>query len=174
MRRRPDSTEYHEYYNRYVSLVPDGDILSILREQLESTLVFLSAIPGERYEHRYAPDKWSLQEVLRHVFDIEWVFTYRALHFARGETSPLPGVDQDALMMGVAPASYSKRNLIEEFLHLRTSNIVLFGTFDESILDRTGIASDCRFSVRSIPYIMAGHERHHIAVIRERYLSAGE
>jgi hypothetical protein len=168
--RRPERSEYAEYYGSYIDLVPDGNIVDILREQMEDSVRFLSKIPPERAGHRYAPGKWTVKEVLRHVVDIEWVFTCRALRFARGDATPLPGVEQDDLVAGTDFSPLSMRDLIEEFRHLRTANTLLFGSWDEAILDRGGIASGVRFTARAIPYILAGHERHHMTVLRERYL----
>jgi hypothetical protein len=174
IRRRPDKTEYYDFYDRYVSLVPDGYIVTILRDQLESALDLLAGVPTEKADYRYAPDKWTLKEVVGHVIDIEWVFTYRALCFARCDTPPLPGVDQHDFMARANFSACAMPDLIEEFRHLRSANTLLFDSFGEPVLDRTGVASECRFTVRSIPYIMAGHEKHHMDVLRDKYLSAPE
>jgi hypothetical protein len=168
--RRPHRSEYAEYYGRYVDLVPDGDIVDVLRDQLEDSLRLLGAVPPEKADYRYAPGKWTVKEVLRHVIDIEWVFTYRGLRFARGDDTALPGVEQDALVAGTDFTSLSLRDFIEEFRHLRTANTLLFGGWAKAVLDRSGVASGCRFTARSSPYIVAGHERHHMTVLRERYL----
>ena len=169
--RRPEKSEYHEYYDTYVRLVPEGDIVTILKEQLAATLDLLSGASQEQAEHRYAPGKWSVKEVVGHVVDIEWVFTHRALCFARGDTSALPGVEQDEL---VAEANFDAQPLpvlLGQLRHLRSANVLLFGAMDDAAFDRRGVASDCEFTVRSIAYIIAGHERHHREVLRERYLS---
>jgi len=169
-RRRPDRSEYFEYYDRYVGLVPDGDIVAILRDQLVSTSAFLQLIPNDRIEYRYAPGKWTLKEVLGHVVDMEWVFTSRALHFARAVGEPLPGVEQDDFIAVGNFAVQSWSALIEQYRHLRHANALLFEAFDEATWSRSGVASGRTFTVRAIPHIIAGHERHHLGVIREKYL----
>jgi hypothetical protein len=169
-KRRPERSEYAEYYGHYVDLVPEGDVVDVLRAQARDSVRFLRGIPPDKADFRYAPGKWTVKEVLRHVIDIEWVFTVRALRFARGDATALPGVEQDALMTQADFSRLSLDDFIEEFRGLRAADTALFAGWDEAILDRGGIASDCRFTVRSIPYILAGHERHHMAVLRERYL----
>lgn len=168
--RRPEPSEYAAYYGSYVDLTPDGNIVDILREQMEDSVRFLRKVPPERANHRYAADKWTLKEVVRHVVDMEWVFTCRALRFARGDATELPGVEQDDLIAGTDFSPLPLRDLIEEFRHLRAANTLLFGSWDEAILDRSGIANGVRVTARAIPYILAGHERHHMTVLRERYL----
>jgi len=169
-RRRPEKTEYFEYYEVYIGLVPDGDIIEILRSQLVSSLEFYRSIPEGKIDHRYEPGKWSTKEVIGHLIDIEWIFTHRALRFARGDRTPLSGIDQNDLMAGANFEEIGFHPLIEEFHHLRSANIILFDSFSEGILDRIGTASGYEFTVRSIPHILAGHELHHLRVLRERYL----
>ena len=168
---RPDVDEYAAYYGRYVSLVPDEDVLTFLRTQREAVLDALRGVDTRLAGHRYAPDKWSTKEVVGHVVDVEWVFTHRGLWFARRCEAPLPGMDQDDFVSAANFDDRSLADLLEEFAHLRSANIVLFESFDERILNRSGEASECRFTVRSIPYIIAGHAEHHLRVLRERYLS---
>ena len=169
-RRRPEKNEYDDYYDRYIRLVPDGDIIEILNAQLEATCRLLKTIPIEKEEYRYAEGKWTTKEILGHIIDTEWVFAYRGLSFARSIATPLPGIDQDEFMSGANFSTRSLADLGAEYTHLRRAVIQLFGSFDESILGWTGVASGCRFSVRSIMFIMAGHEKHHIGVLGERYL----
>lgn len=167
---RPQPSEYAEYYGAYVERVPDGDIVDVLRDQMEETVRFLGGLPPDKENYRYAPGKWTVKEVVRHVVDMEWVFTNRALCFARGDQTPLPGVEQDDFVAGSDFSALPLRDIVEEFRHLRAANTLLFGSWDEGVLARSGTASGCRFTVRSIPYILAGHELHHMTVLRERYL----
>lgn len=168
-RRRPSPNEYFQYYHRYVNLVHDGDIIDILRSQLIKTYDLFSMIPDDKGDFRYAPGKWAIKEVLGHIIDVEWVFIYRAVRFARGDRTPLPGIEQDDLVAGANFVERSMKSLTEEFKHLRLAGIHFFDSLDEEILDRSGTASGCRFTVRSIPYIVAGHELHHVRVMEERY-----
>src|SRR3970040_1437367 len=130
-RRRPEASEYAPYYQRYVGLVPENDAVAVLREQLGSTSAFLAGLPKEKIDFRYAPGKWTLREVVGHVIDIEWVFTARALHFARAVAGPLPGVEQDDMMKVANFAGRPWSELIDGYRHLRGANTVLFEGFDE-------------------------------------------
>lgn len=167
---RPQRSEYHPYYSTYIDQVPDGDILKILESQLDGTLRLLDSIGEEQAEYRYARDKWSIKEVMGHVVDEERTFAYRALMFSRGNPGPLVSVEQDDM---VAHANFSERDMADiahELRHSRLSNIILFRSFDEEILSRKGIAAGNEFTVRSLVYLIAGHETHHLRIIRERYL----
>ena len=168
-KRRPGADEYVEYYAGYVSRVPDGDIIDILRRQLDSGLDVLEGFSREKSEYRYAPDKWSVKEVLGHVIDVEWIFTYRALRIARGDKTPLAGMEQDEFMAGANFADRDIAGMLEEYRHLRMANVKLFESFDEEMLLRRGTASGCEFSVRALLYIIAGHSSHHMSVLKEKY-----
>ncbi len=170
MRRRPDPSEYFEYYRAYTGLVPDGDIVSILRAQFEDTAALLKDIAEEKAKFRYAPGKWTLKEVVLHTLDIEWVFTARALHFARAVPGALPGVEQDDMMVVANADARALPALLAEWRHLRQAGTLFFEGLDAAGWGREGVASGRSFTVRSIAYIIAGHERHHVNVIRERYL----
>lgn len=167
---RPQPTEYAPYYGTYIQLVPDGDINQILARQGDATVAFLSNLSEEQASYRYAPEKWSIKQVVGHVNDTERIFTYRALCFSRGDPTPLPGYDQDAY---VANANFDQRSmahLVAEFQHLRAAHLVLFRSFDEEMLGRRGIANNVEFTVRALLYAIAGHELHHRKIIQERYL----
>jgi len=169
--KRPERSEYAEYYHTYVGLVPDGDIARILEEERRRTVDLLSGVSPERADYRYAPGKWTLKEVLGHVVDMEWAFTYRALSFARGATAPLPDLDQDEFVKHADFQGRELADLLDEFSHLRSANTRLFASLDETALDRRGIASGKEFTARAIPYIIVGHQMHHLRVLRERYLA---
>ena len=145
--------------------------MEILEGNLQETLATLQPLGEEHASHRYAPGKWTLREVIGHLTDAERVFAYRALRIARGDATPLPGFDHDAY---VRAARFERRllaEILEEFEHLRRSNLRLFGSFDEEDLSRRGTASGHGVSVRALLFITAGHERHHLRVIRERYVA---
>jgi hypothetical protein len=168
--RRPAPSEYDSFYGSYVSLVPDGDIIDTLREQRVGIGDLIAAIPAEKTDYRYAPGKWTTREVVGHVIDAEWVFTSRALWFARGVPTPLPGMDQDEFMSGANFADRDLSGLAQEFAGLRSAGIVLFDSFDEDIMSRVGVASGTEVTVRALAYIIAGHALHHVRVLEERYL----
>jgi uncharacterized damage-inducible protein DinB len=167
---RPDQSEYAPYYQGYVSLVPDGDIVSTLTRQLEETQALLRSIPETRADYSYAEGKWSIKEVVGHIIDAERIFAYRALRIARNDQTPLSGFDQNDY---VRAGSFNVRDLaslIEEFGLVRLSNVHLFRSFDDQTWLRRGVANDVEVSVRALAFIMAGHERHHLGVLQDKYL----
>lgn len=167
---RPTKGEYRDYYDSYISKVPDGDILDILAGNGEETSRFFKTITEEQAALRYAPGKWSIREVLGHVTDIERVFQYRALIFARGDRTPQASIEQDDLVAGGNFDDRSLKDIVDEFQVVRLAGLALFRSFDGEIWMRRGTASGFDFTVRAIPYILAGHEIHHVSVIKERYL----
>ena len=166
----PAPTEYASYYGRYVSLVPEQDILATLRQQLDGTLDLLGGLSETQGDSRYAPDKWSIKELVGHIIDAERIFTYRALRFARNDKTPLPGFDQDEFARYATFGACRLADLASELEHVRWASLHLFGHLDGAAWLRTGIASESEVSVRALAYITAGHERHHVEILRTRYL----
>ena len=167
---RPKSDEHIEYYSRYIARVPDGDIVARLESQLGETLSFLKSIPESKLDYRYAPEKWSVKEVVGHLGDGERVFQYRAWRFSRADATPVPGFEENDY---VANAPFSRMNiddLISDFEHLRQASIRLFAGIDADAMQRRGTANDAEISVRAIAWILAGHVDHHQEVLRTRYL----
>ena len=162
---RPDPNEYNEYYGRYVRLVPDGDIVQTLSDQLKITLDFIPTLELNA-DQPYAPGKWSLKQVLGHLIDSERVFSYRALSFARGDTSALPGMDPDTFQNHAEANSLSPENLFMEFTFLRQANVLMFEALPEVAWMRIGTASDTQVSMRALAHIIAGHELHHLNILR--------
>ena len=170
---RPDASEYLQYYGKYVDRVPDGDLLQTLRAQLDETLALVRGLPEEQGGHRYAPGKWSIREVVGHVIDAERIFAYRALRIARGDTTPLPGFDENAYAAASEADARTLAGLADELEHVRLSNIAMLRGLSDEALARRGTASDAPVSARALAWIIAGHELHHRGLLRERYL-AGE
>ena len=167
---RPAPTEHYSYYLTYVSEVPEGDLLATLAAQRDSTAAFLAGIPEAKAGYRYAPEKWSIKEVIGHVADAERVFAYRALRIARADETPLPGFDENAWMPA---AEFDRRTLADiaaDFRSVRESTLALFRGFPAEAWTRLGTASGHPVSVRALAYILTGHERHHLRVLQERYL----
>ena len=167
---KPTPDEYSPYHERYISLVPEGNIIDILRQQMSAALEFFGSLTEEQVLHRYEPGKWSIKEVLGHIIDGERIFAYRALRFARNDQTPLAGFEQDDYVKFSNFDQQPLSDLINAYKHVRESSIGLFQSFTEEALDRKGIASKNEVSVRAIVWILCGHERHHIKVIKERYL----
>jgi hypothetical protein len=170
---RPAASEYAPYYALYVDQVPEGDILDLMEGELAITLACLESVPQELENHRYAPDKWSLREAVGHIVDVERTFGYRAVWFARLDPSPLPSMDQDLWAGNSNASERSLESLAAEFALARRGHIAMFRGLGPSAFLRRGVASDCEFSVRSLPFILVGHEIHHRRVITERYLGRG-
>jgi hypothetical protein len=167
----PPPAEYPDHRG-YVELVPEGDVLDRLMEQIHATQALLRGLPNERALHRYAPDKWSVKEVVGHLSDAERIFCARAVAFARGDRTALPGFDHDAY---VAAAGFDRRslsNLIEELAAVRAATLRLFEGLPEEAMSREGVANGKRLSVRALAWVITGHERHHQRILRERYLGA--
>lgn len=170
MSARPDRAEAAEYYFTYINQVPAGDIRAILDAQGEDTLTALEAIPEQQSLHRYAPDKWSLRQVVGHLNDTERLFVARAFWFARGFDSPLPSFDQNIAMAAAGADERSWRSHLEEFRSVRGATVSFFKNLPADAWARRGIASDNPFTVRALAYVAAGHVEHHMAILRSRYL----
>jgi hypothetical protein len=169
---RPATDEYAPFHATYVGEVPDGDVLALLEEQGKETMALLHSVGEQRSGYRYAAGKWSIREVVGHIMDAERVFSYRALTFARGDGTALPGFDEN----GWAAVSNAHRrtlaDLLGEFSALRAATVALFRSFSEAELARHGTASGHRVTVRGLLYVVTGHERHHVRILRERYLGS--
>jgi hypothetical protein len=167
---RPAPGEYLPYYDRYIGGVPDGELLVLLRDQLAETEALLREFTGARADYRYASDKWSVKEVVGHMTDAERIFAYRALRFARGDRTPLPGFEENEYVRGANFAARALPEIAGEFRSVRMASITLFAGLSEEALMRRGRANDAEVTVRALAWIIAGHERHHAKILRERYL----
>ncbi len=168
--QRPAPSEYAPYYGKYIDRVGDGDILKTLAAQHRDTRALLEGVDEKRGAFRYAPGKWSLKQVIGHMADVERVFTYRALAFARNDRAPLPSMEQEEWMAHSNFESRSLASILAEWSAVRAATLALFESFDAEIGTRHGMASGVEVSVRALPFIVAGHELHHMGVVLERYL----
>jgi hypothetical protein len=167
---RPQTGEYATYYARYIDLATEDDIVAALDAQSHETATILGGLSEAQASHRYEPGKWSVKQLVGHVTDAERIFAFRALAFARGETTPLPGFDQDPYVANAGSDDRSIGELAEEFATVRKANVMMFRALSEEAWQRSGVASDNPISVRALAYILLGHERHHLRILRERYL----
>ncbi len=167
---RPETSEYHEYYQRYTDMVPDGDIVDTLRVQMETTLELLGSVPAEKETFRYAEGKWSVREVIGHLIDTERVFAFRALTMAREDGAKLPGMDQEEWGRRNNAHERTLGDLADEWTALRRANAHFFATLDADAGARAGVASGNAFTARSFPWIIAGHELWHRQLIERDYL----
>lgn len=166
----PGRTEAAEYYFTYIDQVPEGDICEILRAQQHETIALLQTVKDDQSLYRYAPDKWSIRELVGHVNDCERLFISRAFWFARGFDTPLPSFDQDVAVAGAKADEQPWSRQIEDFRAVREATLTFFDTLPAEAWGRRGIASGNPFTVRAIAYIAAGHVTHHNAILRTRYL----
>ena len=166
---RPAESEYALYYQSYVAQVSEEEIVPVLRSQLDDLDLLLGKVAPERETFRYAEGKWSIREIAGHLIDGERVFGYRAFCIARGETQNLPGFDQNDYMLTAPYDRIELEDLLAEFRLVRLANIAMLRRLDEESWTRTGTANDNQITVRALAFIMAGHVRHHMGVLRERY-----
>ena len=167
---RPAPSEYAPFYAGYVGLVPPGDLISLLETQLDETLGLLGGLSDEEAGFRYAPDKWSIKQVVDHLIEAERIFVYRALAFSRNETKHLPGYEQNDYVAAANFDEQSWSGLLDEWRAVRKATVCFFRGLNAAMMERAGVASEVSFTVRALACIIAGHERHHVAVLRERYV----
>ena len=166
----PERDEYVPYYHRYVERIASPDIVGVLARQADEEVAFWKGIPEEKARHRYAPEKWSVHEVLNHVSDTERVFVYRALWFARGFETELPSFDQDVSSRAARADACAWTNVVEEFRAVRSGSLAFFRNLPADAWSRRGVASGNPVTVRALAFIIAGHASHHREVVASRYL----
>lgn len=167
---RPAPNTYGEFHKNYVDLVPQDNLYEALNESASVSSEFWNSIPEEKGDYRYAEGKWSIKELLQHIIDSERVFSYRALAFARGDKTELPGYEENDYADNCLADSRTLKDLVEELELVRKSTLSMFKSFDDSVLDSLGKASGSNMSVRAAGFVIVGHEMHHINVVEERYL----
>ena len=168
---RPEPGEYNSYYERYISLVPEGDILNTLDAQRRQMMLLLSGRDEADGDFRYAPGKWSAGEVLGHVCDTERIFAYRALRIARGDRTPIEGFEQDDYVKNGPFGREPLSEIIEDYIAVRRASLTLLRNLDETAWMRRGIANNKEVTVRSLTYLIAGHELHHRRILEEKYFA---
>jgi uncharacterized damage-inducible protein DinB len=166
---RPQAGEYAPYYERYISLIQENDILATLDRQRREMVLLLSGLSEEQGDFRYAPEKWSAKEVLGHVCDTERIFAYRALRISRGDVTPMEGFEQDDYVKNGPFARHSIAEVIEDYIAVRRATISLLRSLEEAAWSRRGVANKNEVTVRAIAYTIAGHEVHHRRILEEKY-----
>ncbi len=169
MTNRPEVSEYPTFYAGYVASVPGDDVVGVLQRFGEEAAEVLASIPEERGDHRYAEGKWSVRTLIGHVIDAERIFTYRALRLARGDSTPLPGFDENAFARTAGSDERSVASLADEFAHVRASTVRMYASFPGDAWTRAGTVNNGHVTVRALGYITAGHAAHHLRILRERY-----
>jgi uncharacterized damage-inducible protein DinB len=167
---RPTNTEYAAYYGHYIGLVQGQNLLEELKESLLTTQALVKDLSEEQLLYRYAEGKWNIKELILHLIDAERIFCYRALRFARQDSTPLSGFDENAYTPVSGASGRTMASLLEEFASVRAASRTLFENFTPEMLTATGTASNNLMSVRALAYVIAGHEIHHRNIIQARYL----
>lgn len=169
-REYPSSSEYAHYYSSYVANVPKGNIIETLKTQMHEVYTFINSIPGDKAFSAYEDGKWTIKQVIGHMIETERVFAYRALAISRRDPNPLPSMEQDDYVKYSNYNSRTMHNLANEYLAVRISSTHLFQNMSKEMISLKGTASGVEFTVRSFPFIIAGHELHHINILNEKYL----
>jgi len=167
---RPAADEYAPDYESYIARVPAGGVVAVLARQLADTRALLAGVPEALADHAYAPGKWTIKEIVGHTTDMERIFAYRALRFARGDTTELPGYDAEAYVPAGRFGERTLASLMEELESVRQSTVLLLAGLPAQAWLQRGVADGQEVSVRALACIIAGHEQHHRAVLEERYL----
>ncbi|MEM1321787.1 MAG: DinB family protein [Bacteroidota bacterium] len=170
--KRPQEGDYNPYYATYVSKVEGDNIYQILKKQGKRCRKQLKQLTEEQWNYRYAPGKWSIKEVLIHICDTERIFAYRMLRIARRDATPMPGFDQNDYVPYYRPETRSIKSLLREHKTIRAATLSLLSTLSEEDLAAQAVASDSPVTGLALAFIIAGHERHHMLVLQERYFSA--
>lgn len=166
--QRPNDKEAFDYHRDYIALVPDGDILQTLRSQIDSASNLIRTIPADQLEVTHKPYAWKVRTVLEHCCDAERVFGYRVLRFAAGDTTELPGWDQDLYAASGHSTSGTAEDLISEFTTLREANLCLLKRLDPKTFGQIGVADGRQVTVRTLAWLMAGHWIHHEIILKKR------
>jgi hypothetical protein len=169
--RRPEPSEHASGWN-YIDLVTEANVLAAMERQSHELQDMLANVDESRASYRYAPGKWSIKQVVGHLEDCERVFAYRALSIARGGTTSLPGFDENVWMENSPFESTSLVYRSESFLLVRQATLAMFRDFDDAAWDRKGTANEKPASIRGIAFVIVGHARHHMGILRDRYAIA--
>lgn len=166
---RPSDTEFAPFYAGYISRVLEADPVPVLEAQPAEIRALAESIAPEEELFRYAPDKWSIRQTFGHLIDTERVMGYRAFCIARGETKPLPGFDQNDYVARADSDERSVTEMAHEFATVRHANLWAIRTWTPEKWSLVGNANGKPITVRALAYVMAGHVRHHVAILQERY-----
>lgn len=166
-KRRPLQEEYAPYFKTYIDKVDGVEFIAGLKNQ--SLVKALETLSEEEWAYRYAPNKWSVKQVVKHLSDSERVFAYRALRISRNDKTPLPGFNQDDYTDNAYADRQSPAALVREFKNVRAASIDLFESLEEETIDRVGTAGEARTSVLALGFMILGHQNHHIQLFKENY-----
>lgn len=168
--QKPQQSEYPAYYHKYICLTNGNNIKELIHHHSYEIINFINALPNDKANYAYAPEKWTIKELLQHLIDTERIFIYRALRFARKDNQPLLGFEEDDYVKYSNTGSRTLENLKEEFIALRTSSDIFLASLSQEQLKQTGTANNQTITVNAIAFICFGHLIHHLNIIKERYL----
>lgn len=172
---KPKAGEFPSYDDMYITPLPDdGLLLRHLKENFEAVKKLVLSLPPEKLLFAYAPGKWTIKEILVHIVDDERIYAYRALCIARNEKKELPGFEQDDYVTFSGANERDIANILEEYESVRSSTIAMLNGLPDEAYTREGVANSSRFTVRALAYHLAGHEMHHLRMIKDRYLKSGQ
>lgn len=166
----PQPNEYAPFYEKYVSKIGDMDVIAILQDQLRQDIPTMLNLPADRHDHAYAPGKWTLKEVIGHMADTERIFAYRVMRIGRGDSTPLPGFDENMYVPNSRIGRRHFDDVVGELASVRMASLTLIESLDDEALAQFGTASGYPVSTKGVIYSLAGHWMHHTGIIRDRYL----
>ncbi len=168
--KKPLTNEYASYFKSYSDLVPDETVVETLENQYNEAVSLFKGLGLSKIDYRYAEGKWSIKELIIHILDTERIFVYRALRIARKDKTPLAGFEQDDYIDNINWDKYPISSVLEEYELVRKHTILFFNSMTEEMLRQTGISNDMKMPVSAIPFIIAGHEKHHLNILISKYL----
>jgi hypothetical protein len=168
--KKPNPDSFASYFQRYTDLVPDETVLKTLADQLNEAMQIYKGLNESKFNYRYAESKWSIKELIVHILDTERIFVYRALRIARKDKTPMAGFEQDDYINNINWENYPTTSVLEEYNLIRNHSILFFNSMTEEMLQQSGISSDMKMAVSAVPFILAGHEKHHLNILKSRYL----
>lgn len=166
---RPESIEYGSFYKTYINYTIGIDYEDLVKQHNREIIEFWSAIHEDKINFKYAPEKWTIKQMLQHVIDTERIFAYRALAVSRKETTPIAGFDENEYAQNATAENRNWNDMLEEWKVVRQSTNLLFDSFTDDQLQNMGIASNCPVSVNALGFIIFGHALHHVRILKERY-----
>lgn len=170
MKTRPNSDEFPIIVDKYIKMVPDGNLLAILKDQHDQTSILLKHLTEQQANYKYAEGKWSLKTVIGHIADVERLWSYRLLRIGRGDARELPGYDRDIFAKSASLDHIQLKSILEDYSAVRQSTLTLLKNLHEEALARRGEFNSYSLSARAAAYIIAGHERHHISIVKSKYI----
>jgi uncharacterized damage-inducible protein DinB len=162
--------EYSKFNATYIKAIENVELLEELEISLHDFIKFVQNIPLEKFDYRYAEEKWTIKDIIQHIIDAERIFSYRALRISRNDKTPLPGFEENEFVKNTNANNRNIQELLTEFSAVRHSNLFLFKSFSQEQLTRMGVVSDNEVSVRALGFLIIGHQKHHQKVFQERYL----